>query len=151
WSVLRALVAVYLWLAAVWYLASVVSLVHSFRSASDGTERNQVKWILFGSVLALLPIGYTLYLITYETDDFGVGAATWPMFFASFFLTIAFAVSITRYRLMQLDQLVSSGAVYFLISSCAGLVYYGVVFAGMFAADLVGSQVSLGPSFAQTL
>ena len=39
---------------------------------------------------------------------------------------------------MQLDQLVSSGVVYFLISFLAGLVYYGLVFVGML---LVGSQV----------
>ena len=39
------------------------------------------------------------------------GAATWPMFGASVCLTGAFAISITRYRLMELDKLVSSGAV----------------------------------------
>src|SRR5205823_10813181 len=122
-------------------VASVVGLVHSFHTAANGTERNQVKWIMFGSVLALAPIAYTLFLIAVEPDDFGTGAATWPMFAASFFLTVAFAVSITRYRLMQLDQIVSSGAVYFLISSLAGLVYYALVFAGVLATDLVGSRV----------
>lgn len=148
WDVLRKLVAIYLWLAAAWYLASVACLAHSYRAAKDGTERNQVKWILYGSLLALLFISYTLYLITYETDDFGAGAATWPMFFASAFLTLAFAVSITRYRLMQLDQIVSSGVVYFFISSLAGLLYYAVVFAGMLA---VGNQVVPGPSFTQIM
>lgn len=151
WFVLRTLVEIYLGLAALWYLASVVALVHSFHTAANITERNQVKWIMFGAVLALLPIGYTLYLIGYEPDDFGVGAATWPMFAASFFLTVAFAVSITRYRLMQLDQIVSSGVVYFLLSFAAGLVYYGLVFAGVFATDLLGSQVMAGPSLTQTV
>ncbi len=49
------------------------------------------------------------------------------MFTASLCLTAAFTISITRYRLMQLDQLLSSGVVYFLISFLAGLVYYGIV------------------------
>ncbi len=149
WSTLRDLINVYLVLAAAWYIASVVGLVHSYRTAADLTERNQVKWIMGGSMAALLPIGYSLYLVIFETDDFGAGAATWPMFAASVCITISFAVSFTRYRLMQLDQLVSSGVVYFLISSLAVLLYYVVVFAGMHIADLVGSQVSPGNSWVQ--
>ena len=41
-----------------------------------------------------------------------------------------------------------SGVVYFLISSVAGLLYYGLVFAGV---ALVGSQVGEGPSLGQVL
>src|SRR5437762_1246815 len=59
WSFLRALIGVYLVVAATWYVFSVVCLVHSFVNAADWTERNQVKWILFGSLVALIPIGYT--------------------------------------------------------------------------------------------
>lgn len=151
WSVLRNVIAIYMFLSAGWYLASIVCLIHSYRTALDITERNQVKWIMGGSMAALLPIGYSLYLVTFETDDFGAGAATWPMFAASVCITISFAVSFTRYRLMQLDQIVSSGAVYFLISSLAVVLYYGVVFAGMHIADLVGSQVSPGNSWLQML
>ena len=40
---------VYFVFAAVWYLASVVSLLHSFFTAADAVEKNQVKWILFGA------------------------------------------------------------------------------------------------------
>jgi transcriptional regulator with GAF, ATPase, and Fis domain len=137
WGTLRVAILVYLVVASLWYLASVVSLVHSYRAAADATARNQVKWIMFGSLLALVPIGYTLYLIEAKPDDFGAGAARLPMFAASVCFTAAFAVSITRYRLMQLDQLVSSGATYFLISSVAGVVYYAV-FAGLLIA---GSRV----------
>jgi transcriptional regulator with GAF, ATPase, and Fis domain len=145
---LQAAVFVYIAVAALWYLGCVVSLVHSYRTTSDATERNQVKWILLGAVTALVPIGYSLYLALWETDAFGKGAATWPMFAASVCFTAAFAVSITRYRLMQLDQLISSGVSYFLISFLAGLLYYGVVFFGM---TLVGSQVMPGPSLGQAL
>jgi DNA-binding NtrC family response regulator len=118
----------YFAVAALWYLAIVVSLGHSYAAARDATERNQVKWILYGAALAMVPIGYTLYLAFRERDEFSGGAGTWPMFLASAFLTVAFTISITRYRLMQLDQLLGSGMNYFLLSSLAGLVYYGVVF-----------------------
>ena len=39
----------YFGVAALWYLASVVCLIHSYRTAVGVTERNQVKWILFGT------------------------------------------------------------------------------------------------------
>jgi transcriptional regulator with GAF, ATPase, and Fis domain len=120
----------YFIVAAVWYLASVVCLVISWWKARDATERNQVKWILFGGAAALVPIGYTLYLAFWDRQRFGAGAATWPMFAASVCVTGAFTVAITRYRLMQLDQLISSGVSYFLLSTLAGLVYYVVVFVG---------------------
>jgi len=128
---------VYFAVSAAYYLAGLVCLVHSFRHAANAPERNQVKWILFGSLAAVVPIGYTLYLAFLQQGRFGGGAGTWPMFAASACVTVAFTVSITRYRLMQLDQFVSSGAVYFLISFVAGLVYYGLVFVGML---LVGSH-----------
>jgi transcriptional regulator with GAF, ATPase, and Fis domain len=145
---LRALIYFAMGVAALWYLASVVCLVHSYRTVSDATERNQVKWILSGSLVALVPIGYTLYLAVWWPSHFGAGAAAWPMFAASVFFTVAFAVSITRYRLMQLDQIVSSGVMYFMISFLAGLGYYAVVFAGMV---VVGSRVIGGPSLSQAL
>ena len=143
WDGFRSLILVYIGVAAVWYLACVVGLLHSYLSARDVTERNQVKWILFGAVVALVPLGYTLYLVNWEPDDFAAGAAVWPMFAASVCFTVAFAVSITRYRLMQLDQIVSSGMVYFLISFLVGLVYYAVVFAGMYVSRVIFEPPSL--------
>ena len=139
---------VYFGVAALCYLLSVVSLVHSFFAAADAAEKNQVKWILFGAAAALAPIGYSLYLAVFDPEKFGGGAATWPMFAASLCLTVAFTISITRYRLMQLDQLLSSGVVYFLLSFLAGLVYYGLAFVGLF---LVNSRGGEGPSLTQAL
>ena len=139
---------VYFGVALVWYLASVFCLIHSLRRAVSTTERNQVKWILFGALTALVPIGYSLYLAYMQQNRFGGGAATWPMFAASACVTLAFTISITRYRLLQLDQIISSGFVYFLISSLVGLVYYGLVFVGVV---LVGRRGADGPSLGQAL
>jgi transcriptional regulator with GAF, ATPase, and Fis domain len=138
----------YIGIAALWYVASVVSLVHSYRTAITTTERNQVKWILMGAAAALVPIGYSLYLAFADKSRFGGGAATWPMFAASACVTVAFTISITRYRLMQLDQLISSGVIYFLISSLVGAAYYGLVFAVMV---VLGIRVGEGPSLGQVV
>jgi transcriptional regulator with GAF, ATPase, and Fis domain len=138
----------YFGVALLLYLLSLACLLHSYRRAANVTERNQVRWILLGGSAACIPLGYVLYLAGWERGRFGGGGATWPMFAASACVTAAYTVSITRYRLMQLDQLISSGAVYFLISTLAGLVYYGVVFASLL---VVGSRVSEAPSLVQVV
>jgi len=145
---LRVTICLYLGVAALWYLASVVALVHSYRATTDLTERNQVKWILVGAAVALVPIGYSLYLAVLDPERFGRGDATWPMFAASLCLTLAFAVSITRYRLMELDKIISSGLGYFLISFVAGVFYFALVFIG---AMVLSNQVIAGPSLSQAL
>jgi len=146
-EVLRRVIYVYLGVASLHYLACILALTHSYRRARDLTERNQVKWILYGAVLALFPISYSFYLAIWEPDAFGAGAATWPMFFASAFLTVAFAISITRYRLMELDKIISSGMGYFLISFLAAMLYYAIVF----IATLLFNQVIAGPKLSEAL
>jgi transcriptional regulator with GAF, ATPase, and Fis domain len=137
----------YIGVAPLWYLASVLALLHSYRWAADATERNQVKCLLFGALLATLPIGYSVYLAVFEPARFGAGAVTWPMFFASLCMTAAFAVSITQYRLMELDKVLSSGVIYFIISLFVGLAYSAVVLVG----TLLFHHVLTGPELHQAL
>ncbi len=136
----------YLAVAFVWFLGCIGCLIHSFRNASDETQRNQVKWILMGCIAALAPIVYSGFIVFTDASRFGRGGATWPMFAASLFVTASFSVSITRYKLIQLSQYLSSGFSYFLMSSLAGLIYYGIVFSGML---LVGTQFIEQPSLSQ--
>jgi transcriptional regulator with GAF, ATPase, and Fis domain len=147
WGMLHKIYA-YFNVAAALYLASIVCLVHSYRHAADDTARNQVKWLLFGELAALFPIAYSFYLAVFHPERFGRGDATWPMFAASACVTVAFAISITRYRLMELDQIIGSGVRYFLLSFLAAGFYYGVVFLGVV---VVGSQAGAGPSLGQSL
>lgn len=136
----------FLGIAVIWFLGSIICLLDSYRKASDNTERNQVKWILLGCVAALFPIVYSAYLVIMDPSGFSQGGATWPMFVASFFVTASFSVSITRYKLLQLDQAIASGFSFFLFSFTAGLVYYGLVFVLMLIA---GTQFISHPTFSQ--
>ena len=135
-------------LSALWFLAGIACLVHSFRRATEDGERNQVRWILGGSLLALAPIGYSLALAYFRPLDFVAGGASWPMFLASAFITVAFTISITRYRLWRIDLLLSSGMVYFLVSFLAGLSYYVLVFTTVL---IVGQRVMARPSLGTAL
>jgi transcriptional regulator with GAF, ATPase, and Fis domain len=140
-DLLRQVIYVYFAVVAVLYLASVFCLAHSYRTARDEVERNQVRWIFFGSLVAMLPLGYSLALAVWWTQDLGGGSAMWPMFVASVCFTIAFTVSITRYRLLQLDQLVSSGMAYFLVSVLAAAVYTLLVFVGTLVMGVTGPSL----------
>ncbi|MCS7046023.1 MAG: sigma 54-interacting transcriptional regulator [Gemmataceae bacterium] len=135
---------VYFGVAAVWYLLSVAALLHSWRTVSDSTEKNQVKWIFFAAVLALVPISYSVLLAWLDPDAFSAGGATWPMFAVSVCFTVAFAVAITRYRLMELDKIISSSVGYFLVSFLAVVVYY-------FVGAVIFSRVLTGTSIAEVL
>lgn len=137
---------VYLGVAGCWYLASVICMAHSYWMAGDPRERSQVTWILVGAFLAMVPTSYSFYLLNWQPDDFGRGAATWPMFAASIVYTAAFTISITRYR--QLDPIIGSSVIYFLYSFLFGLVYYALVFAGML---ILGGQLIERPLLGQAL
>jgi len=127
---IKRVIFAYFGVSTLLYLACVLCLFHSYRRARAEMERNQVRWIFFGAVLATLPLAYSLYLAVWPTAEVGGGAGMWPLFGASLCFTGAFAVSITRYRLLQLDQLVTSGMAYFLVSAVAAAVYYLLVFTG---------------------
>jgi transcriptional regulator with GAF, ATPase, and Fis domain len=145
-SAIRLVIFASFALSACWFLGGVACLLHSYFHTDESSERNQVRWILFGSLLATGPIAYSLFLVLFRPLEFVGGGAGWPMFAASACITAAFIISITRYRLLRLDLLIGSGMVYFLASFLVGLLYYVLVFTAWL---LVGSQIIPDPSLGQ--
>lgn len=128
-------------IAALWYLACMAALVHSVRTLQDPMEKKQVRCVLFGVFFSHFPIAWSLYIVLVEPARFVEGAATWPMFGASIVVTLAFAIGMTRYRLMELDKILTSGMGYVLVSVLAGLMYYAVVFVGtLFYGHMVSNS-----------
>jgi transcriptional regulator with GAF, ATPase, and Fis domain/cbb3-type cytochrome oxidase subunit 3 len=118
-------------LSSLLFLGCIISLLHSYRvSPRQSLERQQVKWICLGALLAAIPISYTLYLAVTDTEEIGLGGATWPMFLASLCFTLAYAISISRYGMMEVRQALTWGIVTLGVSMGAGLVYSVVVLAG---------------------
>jgi transcriptional regulator with GAF, ATPase, and Fis domain len=126
-------------LAALQFALCVVVLSHSFVATVPASqERNQVKWILVGALLATVPVCYTLYMAITQAQRVALGDAAWPMFFASLCFTIAYGISISRYGLMEVDKVLNWGLVSLGVSAAAGLVYTGLVFLGTF---VIGSRL----------
>jgi len=100
-----------------------VSLLLRFRRAR-GTERQQLRWLAWGSLLAAMALLVALFAL-FVLDDFallsvalGVSAAVLPL---------ATGAAILRYRLYDLDRIISRTLAYGLVSVLLGLGYGGVV------------------------
>lgn len=96
-------------------LLAVASLVVRF-VGSRGVERQQMKWMAFGSTAVGLTIPATL-----------LGAPRWIQAFAAALLVAAVVVAVTRYRLYDIDRLVSRTLAYALLTLVLVGVYAAVV------------------------
>jgi transcriptional regulator with GAF, ATPase, and Fis domain len=107
----------------------------SYRSASTRAERSQTYWILLATRLAVLLIGYVLYTAWWEPARLGLNSAAWPMYLVSLLYTTAYALSITRYNLLRVEEIYNRSKLYVLFSLLASLLYTLV---------LVGTSLLIG-------
>ena len=131
----------YVGLAVVIFGVCIVCLVASFVSAPTRSERNQVQWILLAALLSTLPIGYLILQTLSDPSNLGRDSTAWLMFGVSLLFTLAYAMSITRYKLMQVEEIINRSVVYFVLSVTAGLVYSGVLLLG---GKVIGDQLLSG-------
>ena len=126
---IRGLALWYIAIAALIFVACICCLVFSYSRARTRAEKNQVKWILLASLIASVLIGYLLWQACHDTANLGRDSAAWPMAGVSLLYSIAYAFSITRYKLMQVEEIINRSVVYFALSVTAGLTYSAVLLA----------------------
>ncbi|HEX8201343.1 MAG TPA: sigma 54-interacting transcriptional regulator, partial [Isosphaeraceae bacterium] len=141
-TTVEALALGYVALAVAVFGLCIACLVSSFRRARSRSERNQVQWILLASLLSSLLIAYLLWQAYFDTAVLGLERGAWPMYAVSLLYTLAYAISITRYKLMQAEAIVSRSVTYVLVSVAAGLVWSGVLVVGGFAVGRGSNQWS---------
>jgi transcriptional regulator with GAF, ATPase, and Fis domain len=137
-QVLQVLALGYIGLAVFVFGLCILCLTLSYKNARTRGERNQVQWILLASLIASVLIAYLLVQAWNDPANLGRGNAAWPMFGVSLLYTMAYAFSITRYKLMQVEDIINRSAVYFALSVTAGLIYSGVL---LFSGKLIGDQL----------
>jgi hypothetical protein len=103
-------------------VVGAVSLVGRFRRAR-GTERQQLRWVAWGAGLAAVALATAMAALVLDqsvlTDlALGVTAAVLPL---------ATGAAILRYRLYDLDRIISRTLAYGLLTVLLGLGYAGVV------------------------
>jgi hypothetical protein len=102
--------------AAVSFLAGLVSLALRWRRAW-GNEREQLKWVAFAAGLSLVA---NVVLQVLELPGLGlVGVVLVP---------VGATIAILRYRLYDIDRLISRTLAYGLLTALLGLVYVAGVF-----------------------
>jgi hypothetical protein len=103
-------------------LAGAASLVVRFRSAR-GVERQQLQWVALAAALTGLSMLVAAVLIAAGE----VNLAAWASVVGVLFLPLATGAAILRYRLYDLDRIISRTLAYGLLTVLLGLGYAGVV------------------------
>jgi two-component system NtrC family sensor kinase len=121
-------------------VAGASVLVRRFWKSKVAVVRQQLKWVVWGSVLAVTPFSL-LYAIGYlfgdaaattdvATERWLIDAAVLPLIL----IPLTFGNSVVRYRLMDVDVVVRRAAVYALTTLAIALMIGVVVYvAGLYA------------------
>ena len=114
----------YLFTAAI--LASVASLVVRYRRARD-VEREQLKWVaLSAAVIGLVLAGTSVLELLNGTAELSDDVENVSITLALTLLPISIGVAILRYRLYEIDRLISRTVSYALLSALLLGVYAAV-------------------------
>ena len=116
-------------------LAGAASLVARFRSAR-GVERQQLQWVALAAALTGLSMLAAAILIAAGE----VNLAAWASVVGVLFLPLATGAAILRYRLYDLDRIVSRTLAYGLLTVLLGLGYAAAVLG---LGQLLGQDSSL--------
>lgn len=145
-SLFPVMFSAWLWWAevgciAVALLAGAAILVYRFAKSESAIVRQQLKWVVWGSALAITP--FTIYaagylfggdaaqtLLSETARKWLTGAAILPLAL----IPLTFGNSVVRYRLMDVDMVVRRTAVYVLTTLAVSLMIGSVVYiAGLYA------------------
>lgn len=105
-------------------LGGLVTIAVRFRR-SRGEERAQIKWFFYSTVVAILVLILANVLFPVEMEQ-ELGAIVWLA--APVSILVAMAVAIARYRLFDIDQIVSRTVTYGTVVVLLAGAYAGVVF-----------------------
>jgi hypothetical protein len=113
-----------------WNLIAVVALLSIVirLRRSEGVKRQQLKWVAFAvSAMGVLALTIEVFLANFNEDVYL--RVTWLVAASILLIPIAMAMAMLRYRLYDVDRVVSRSVAYSLVAAVLGLVYAGVVVA----------------------
>ena len=122
---------------AVFYVLATAMFYTSYRRANTPLERQQLKWLWRGSLLAVVPFTL-LYAAPFLFDVRMPGLLTKVAGLSLVFLPLTFAWAIVRYRLMDTDLIFKRGVAYTLATGLILGGYFGII---AIIADLVHQRL----------
>jgi hypothetical protein len=91
----------------------------------DAVQRQQIKWLL--AIAGVAAVGFPLALVSGPTDS-AVALAFWGIGFLAYLaLPVAIAIAVLRYRLYEIDRLISRTIGYALVTVALAAVFVGAI------------------------
>ncbi|MBN2089627.1 PDZ domain-containing protein [candidate division KSB1 bacterium] len=129
------------WLFAVIMIFGVINFFHSYFKALEESERRKLRWVILG--LAIGPLGF---IFLWQIPQVLTSAALVPeevILLISSLTPLAFAISIVRYHILDIDIIFNRSAVYFLVFVIVLLVYAAIVTMSAFILDTFTVKTSI--------
>src|ERR1700761_6128871 len=122
---------------ALYYVIAAVVFRFRYRWAESALERQQLKWLTRGTLLAVTP--FTVFNVIPYLADWSVPASLTKLAGLSLvILPLTFSWAIVRYRLMDVDLIFKRGVTYTLATASLVGVYFGAV---ALAAEVVHTHL----------
>jgi hypothetical protein len=134
-------------LAPLVFLLSLTSLVVRFRR-SRGIERQQMKWLAWAGAVPVTAFAISFIESTFVDEGAIVDVVFITGFAGLMLVPVAVAIAILRYRLYEIDRVISRTLVYGLVTVVLGAAYVALVLAGqaVFSSFAGGSNLAIAAS-----
>jgi PAS domain S-box-containing protein len=110
---------------ALYYVIAAVVFYSRYVRAESGLERQQLKWLTRGTLLAVGP--FTIYAILFMSDAREPAALAKVVLLFLALLPLTFSWAIVRYRLMDVDLIFKRGVTYTVATAALAGLYFGLV------------------------
>ncbi|TMD68904.1 MAG: hypothetical protein E6I91_03460 [Chloroflexi bacterium] len=142
------LVHTLVWLAVVILL--VIVLFYRYHFASSPLQRQQTKWVIFGSCVAgLISVGFIVPTVLFpslgQAGSFYQLITTPTYILVVLIIPICLGLAILRYRLYDIDLLINRTLVYGTLTVVLALVYVGFVIGLQSLVHLFTGQLGQAP------
>jgi hypothetical protein len=126
-SVLRWRTTVLAWLGL--WGTGIFAQVYRYRRVSGPVERQQAKWVMFtlSLFMAIIGLGLVIPSLFLHLPDVWFGAVLLTAAPLGIVLPVSIAMAILRYRLYDIDRVISRTVGYAILTALLGVVYAGVV------------------------
>ncbi len=104
----------------------ILFFIHTYRISDKTNEKSQSRWILWGVTIGSFPF----LLLSIMPQFFGITELIAEEYTVIFFLVIpfSFTMAIVRYRLLNIDLLISRTLVYGILTLFIGSAYFLMIF-----------------------
>ena len=126
-SVLRWRATVFAWLGL--WCTGVFAQVYRYRCVSGPVQRQQAKWVMFtlSLFMAIIGLGIVIPSLYLSLPDVWFAAVLLTAAPLGIVLPVSIAMAILRYRLYDIDRVISRTVAYAVLTVLLGAVYAGVV------------------------